>query len=72
MWILKIEFFNLVNLSKVWKISYLNGSYEGGREDGCKNGYGLERINRITLKVNYINGKRDGKYLNKFKKCRYW
>ena len=27
--------------------------------------------NRITLKGNYINGKRYGKYLNKFTKYRY-
>ena len=44
------------------RIIYSNGSYEGGWENGCENGYGVEIINGKTYKGNYINGKRHGKF----------
>ena len=44
------------------KITYSNGNYEGGWEYGCENGYGVERINGITFKRNYRNGKSHGKF----------
>jgi hypothetical protein len=44
------------------RITYTNGSYEGGWLYGCKNGYGVNIIDGITYKGNYENGKRHGKF----------
>lgn len=44
------------------KIIYSNGIYEGGWNNNCKNGYGIEVVNGVTFKGNFVDGVRHGKF----------